>query len=118
MIVARVALVLARASGLAVLVLGLLFWAGYAETLITVHMALGVILVLALWTLAGLALRRGVSAGTVAIAFAWGLVVPILGAVQLFLPAGGGYGLVRVLHLMVGLGAIALAESLKPSGKL
>ena len=109
----RTALILVRLNGAAVLGLGLLFWAGYARALITLHMALGVILVLALWTLAGLAWRRGVSGATVAIAFSWGLVVPILGVVQLSLPSGNGYGLLRVLHLIVGLGVIAQAESLK-----
>jgi len=108
----RIALMLARLSGVAVLLLGILFWTGHALSLVQTHMALGVILVLALWTLAGLALRAGVDRATAAIAIAWGLAIPILGVVQLWLPAGGGYGLVRVLHLALGLGAIAQAESL------
>ncbi len=108
----RVTLTLARLSGVAVLLLGVLFWAGQALAFVTLHMALGVILVLALWTLAGLAFRAGVDRATVAIAVAWGFVLPILGVVQLTLPPGGGYGFVRVLHLVVGLGAIAQSESL------
>lgn len=108
----RITLIVSRSSGVAVLLLGLLLWAGHGLAFITLHMTLGVILVLALWTLAGLAFRAGVDRATVAIAVAWGFVVPILGAVQLTLPAGGGYGFVRVLHFAVGLGAIAQSESL------
>ena len=108
----RVTLTAARLSGAAVLLLGLLLWTGHAPTLVSTHMALGTILVLALWTLAGRAFRRGVSRTSVAMAVAWGLIVPLVGVVQLTLPAGGGYGMVRVLHLIVGLGAIAQAESL------
>jgi hypothetical protein len=112
MTAARIALMLARLSGVAVLVLGILFWVGHALTLVPVHMALGAILVLALWTLAGLAARVGVNPTSAALAVAWGFALPILGVVQLSLPAGGGYGPVRVLHLALGLGAVAQAESL------
>jgi hypothetical protein len=102
----------ARLSGLIVLILGLLFWTGQYLQFVQLHMGLGVVLVLALWTLAFLAFRAGVDRATVAIAVAWGLAVPILGGVQLNLPPGGGYGIVRVIHLLLGLGAIGLAESL------
>lgn len=112
MTIVRITLTLARLCGVTVLVLGLLFWAGRALPLVTLHMTLGAILVLALWTLAGLAFRAGVDRATVAIAIAWGFVLPILGVVQLSLPPGGGYGFIRVLHLIVGIGAIAQAESL------
>ena len=105
-------------SGAAVLVLGFVLWSGHAPSLVSVHMTLGVILVLALWALAGLALRTTMNRATIAIAVAWGFVVPLLGVVQLALPSGGGYQLVRVLHLFVGLGAMAQAESLaRPRAK-
>jgi hypothetical protein len=102
----------ARLSGLIVLILGLLFWTGQYLQFVQLHMGFGVVLVLALWTLAFLAFRAGVDRSIVAIAVAWGLAVPILGGVQLNLPPGGGYGIVRVIHLLLGLGAIGLAERL------
>jgi hypothetical protein len=111
-IVVRVALMVARLAGVFALLLGLGFWTGNGLALVNAHMAFGVLLVLALWTLAGLAAKAGVSAGTVILAIVWGLVVPVLGALQMKLPPTGGYGMVRTLHLLVGLGALALAETL------
>jgi hypothetical protein len=111
-IVARVALMVARLAGVFALLLGLGFWTGNGLNLVNAHMAFGVLLVLALWTLAGLAAKAGVSASTVILAVVWGLVVPVLGALQMKLPPTGGYDMVRTLHLLVGLGALALAETL------
>jgi hypothetical protein len=108
----RVALSVARIAGLFALVLGIAFWTGNALTLVNAHMAFGMLVVIALWVLAAFAGRSGVGASTVILAVLWGCVVPILGVVQLHLPPTGGYGLVRVIHLLVGLGALALAETL------
>jgi hypothetical protein len=109
---ARIVIMIVRLAGLFALILGLAFWSGNALTMVNAHMGFGILVVVGLWILAGMAGRAGVGASTVIIAVCWGLVVPILGAVQLHLPPTGGYGLLRVLHLFVGLGALALAESL------
>jgi hypothetical protein len=103
---------IARVAGLGALVLGFVLWSGRGGVLVPIHMACGVVLVVALWALAVLAGRAGVSGGAVGMAILWGLAVPILGGLQLNLPPGGGYGLIRVAHLLLGLGAIGLAESL------
>src|SRR5690606_28334452 len=80
--------------------------------LIPVHMLVGLVLVLALWTLAALAARAGVSPGLVALAIAWGAIVPILGLNQGRLLPGQAHWLIEVLHLLVGLGAIGQGEGL------
>jgi hypothetical protein len=108
----RIVIMVVRLAGLFALILGLAFWSGHALTMVNAHMGFGILVVLGLWILAGLAAKGGVGASTVIVAVLWGLVVPVLGAVQLNLPPGGGYGLVRVVHLVVGLGALALAETL------
>jgi hypothetical protein len=108
----RVALMVARISGLFALLLGLAFWTGNGLSLVQAHMGFGILLVLSLWTLAGLGARAGVGASTVIPAVLWGIIVVGLGAIQRDLPPTGGYSLVRVLHLLVGLGALALAETL------
>jgi hypothetical protein len=108
---------LVRLIGSIMLLLGLLFWSGNALTLIPVHMLLGLVLVLMLWALAVLAARAGVQPGLVALAFAWGLVVPSLGLTQASLLPGPAHWLIRVLHLLVGVGAIGLAEALAVRGK-
>jgi uncharacterized membrane protein YdfJ with MMPL/SSD domain len=103
---------LVRVCGLVLIVLGILFWTGNALALVPVHMLVGFVLVLSLWTLAVLAARAGVTPVLAAVAAAWGLVVPILGLTQTSLLTGGAHWLVQVLHLLVGLGAIGLAERL------
>ena len=103
---------LVRLSGLTLIVLGVLFWTGHALTLIPVHMLVGFVLVLSLWTLAVLAARAGVHPAFVALAIVWGLIVPILGLTQQRLLPGEAHWVIQVLHLLVGLGAIGQAEGL------
>jgi len=109
---ATVLLMLIRLSGLILVTLGILFWTGNAGDLIPVHMLLGLILVLSLWALAFIAARAGAPAGQVAVAVAWGLVVPILGVTQDQILVGDAHWLIRILHLLVGLIAIGMAEGL------
>lgn len=99
-------------DGLVLIALGLLFWTGNADALVPVHMLLGIALVLALWALAALAAVAGVNLGLVALAFVWGLVVPALGLTQERLLPGGAHWLIQVLHLLVGITAIVLAQVL------
>jgi hypothetical protein len=103
---------LVRVCGVVQLVLGGLFWTGNALDLVPLHMLVGFLLVLGLWTLAALAARAGVQPSLVALAAVWGLIVPILGLNQDRLLAGSAHWLIEVLHLLVGLGAIGQAEGL------
>ena len=107
-----VARMVVRVLGTVMIVLGLLFWSGNALGLIPVHMLLGLVVVLALWTLAALAARAEVQPGLVVLALLWGLVVPILGVTQDQLVPGPAHWTIKVLHLLLGVGAIALAELL------
>jgi hypothetical protein len=107
-----VAQMLVRLTGLIQIVLGVLFWTDNARSLVPVHMLVGLVLVLALWTLAGLAARAGVNPGLVALAIVWGLIVPILGVTQTSLLPGAAHWTIQVLHLLLGLGAIGQAEAL------
>lgn len=103
---------LVRLLGVALIVLGLLFWSGNAFALIQVHMLLGILLVLALWTVAILAARAGEQPGLVALGLLWGIVVPILGMTQDTLLPGDAHWIIRVVHLLFGLVAISLVEVL------
>jgi len=103
---------LVRITGLISIVLGILFWTGNADALIPVHMLLGFVLVLSLWTLAGLAARAGAQPGLVALAIVWGLIVPIVGVTQDRLLPGNAHWVIQVLHLLLGVGAIGQAEGL------
>ena len=47
-----------------------------------------------------------------AVAFVWGVIVVALGMTQDSLLTGDLHWLIKVLHLLVGLGAVGMAESL------
>lgn len=106
---------LIRLLGLIMIVLGLLFWMGTALNLIGLHMLLGMALVLLLWTLAILAARSGVSLGLVGLGIAWGVIVVALGMTQTRLLPGDFHWVIKLLHLLVGIGAIGIAERLAGS---
>lgn len=78
-----------RLLGVALIVLGFLFWSRTALTLIPLHMRLGETLVALLWILAILAIRAKAPAGLIAAAILWGLVVVAFGMnMGGLLPAG------------------------------
>jgi hypothetical protein len=106
-----------RVVWLVQLALGVLFWTGNATGLVDLHQLLGILLVLALWTQAVLAARAGVEARLVAVAAVWGLLVPIVGLSQTSLLTGSLHWLVQVIHLLLGVGLIALAERLATGAK-
>jgi hypothetical protein len=106
-----------RVVWLVQLALGVLFWTGNATGLVDLHQLLGILLVLALWTQAILAARAGVEARLVAVAAVWGLLVPIVGLTQTSLLTGSLHWLVQVIHLLLGIGLLALAENLATRAK-
>jgi hypothetical protein len=101
-----------RVSGLLLILLGIAIWTGRTDQVIPVHELLGFVLVLSLWTLSFFAARAGVPARWVVLAVAWGLVAPILGLTQQGLLTGDWHWTIQVLHLLIGLGAIAQGEIL------
>jgi hypothetical protein len=103
---------LVRATFVVQLVLGGLFWTGNALDLVPLHQTIGFLLVFGLWTLAILAARAGVRPPLVALAAVWGLVVLVLGLTQTRLLVGSAHWLIEVLHLLVGVAAVGMAEGL------
>ena len=110
--VTTIAHTLVRLAGLTAIVLGVLFWTGNAQVLIPVHMLIGLVLVLSLWTLAFLAAQAGVNRGFVALAVVWGFIVPVLGLTQGQLLPGDYHWVIKVVHLLVGLGAMGQGDGL------
>ncbi len=101
-----------RITGPIMIVLGILFWTGNADALIPIHMLIGLTIVLALWTLATLGAFVRVRLGLVALAIGWGVLMPVLGITQVQLLPGPMHWLVQVAHLVVGLVALGLADTL------
>ena len=101
-----------RVVGVVQLLLGLAFWTGNALGLVDLHQLLGILLVLGLWAQAALAHRAGVPGGLVAGAAVLGLIVPIVGLTQRELFPGSAHWVIEVVHLLLGIGLLALAENL------
>jgi hypothetical protein len=101
-----------RISGILLLALGVFIWTGNFDQLIAYHRILGFVLVIALWALSFLAARAGVPIGLVAAAVVWGLIAPIVGLTQTSILTGGLHWVIQVIHLLIGLGAMGLGETL------
>jgi hypothetical protein len=99
-----------RILGVILLVLGFMFWSGHNFDLIPVHMRLGEILVSLLWIIAAIGLRSGVKPGLVLGGMFYGLIVVAFAfRMGTFLP-GGAHEVIRIVHFLLGLGAIGLVE--------
>jgi hypothetical protein len=101
-----------RLTGITQVGLGLLFWTNRALTLLPLHMAIGMVFVLALWTLSGLAARSGLRWWMVLAAVAWGAVVPAFGMLQTRLLHGPLHWVVEVTHLLIGIVAMVIGARL------
>jgi hypothetical protein len=106
-----------RVAGVIQLLLGLAFWTGNLLSLIDLHILNGILLVLALWTQAALAHRAGVPGRLVAGAFVLGLIVVALGLTQTDLLTGSLHWVIQVIHLLLGIGLLDLAENLATRAK-
>ena len=108
----RLLLWIVRASGLLQIVLGLVFWLGYARQMLQVHIVNGFLIVALLWVLAILALVARARLGLVVFALAWGVALPGFGLAQAGMLVGEWHWVIRVIHLVMGVAALALADHL------
>jgi hypothetical protein len=98
--------------GLALVVLGILFWTGHALSLLSLHMDLGGLFVICLWVLAVIGFLAPATRMFALVVFIWSLIVPALGVLQLQLLPGAGHWIVQAIHLLVGLVAMGLGHGL------
>lgn len=98
-----------RLFGTAALLVGAAYWMGMSVPL-HAHMGLGGVMAVCLLVLAILGLRR--TAGLAVLAGIWALAVPVIGMAQLHWPLGDAQWVLRLVHVLVGLGALVLAEVL------
>ncbi|MDQ2716717.1 MAG: hypothetical protein M3Z08_17565 [Chloroflexota bacterium] len=109
--VVRIATMVLRITALLALILGIIFWAtDSADSLVPVHMILGILVVLSLWT-AGIvaAVSRRGSWGLAGAAVVLGAIVLVVGLTQrTLLP--NPHWVIQVTHLLLGLLAIGLGE--------
>jgi hypothetical protein len=101
-----------RIIGVIVIVLGFLFWTHHSYQLIPVHRQLGIALVVLLWILAVIAVSARISSGFVIRVILWGVIVLVFGVTMGRMLPGRAHEIVRVVHFLLGLGAIGMAEVL------
>jgi hypothetical protein len=108
MVVVRIVQWIAGIAGLGALVLGLLFWIAQID-FINIHMLLGLTVALALLVLSiVMVATRGMRVlGAIGIVYAF--ILPVFGLTQSGILIGSTHWLIQVAHLLVGLGALALA---------
>ncbi|MGH8318173.1 MAG: hypothetical protein ACREUL_09380 [Steroidobacteraceae bacterium] len=98
--------------GIALVVLGILFWTGHALSLLSLHMLLGGLFVICLWVLAVLGFAVRGARVLALVVLVWSFIVPALGVTQLRLLPGADHWVVQAVHLLVGLIAIGLGHAL------
>jgi hypothetical protein len=109
---AAISLWIVRIAGMLQLVLGALFWTGHGYTLLPVHIVSGTLIVLTLWTVSVLALMTRTSRGLALFGLVWGLALPAFGFRQATMLVGSMHWIIRVVHLLMGLAAMAIAGTL------
>lgn len=98
--------------GIALVVLGILFWTGHALSLLQLHMTLGGLFVLCLWVLVVLGFLTPGSRPLALLVLIWSLIVPALGATQVRLLPGSDHWVIQATHLLVGIIAMGLGHAL------
>jgi|SRR5207249_5865004 len=111
----RILLMVLRAAAALLVILGVGLWTGHWYTLVGVHRTIGMLFVITLWAIAVLAMVQRRAVGLAAFALLWGLVVAALGYTHQRILPGDLHWIVRVLHLIIGLAAMPIAERLAPN---
>jgi len=100
-----------RVGVLLAIILGILLWTGNFDNIKSIHMLVGIIVVLALWTI-GLVqgFQKGGSFGLAAATFVVGLALAIVGLYQEQWLTSSFHWIIQVIHLLLGLSTIGLGE--------
>ena len=109
--------IVARVIAVVQVGLGIFVWTGHGDSLIPVHIAVGLLLVLDLWAAVALGLRSGAPIGLAVVALVWSVGMPVFGLVQANILTGDIHVAVQVLHLAIGLIAVGLVEGLARSSR-
>ena len=108
--VIRIATNIVRFGVIILLVLGILFWTGNADSLQIVHIVIGILVVLSLWTLGIAQGLQGGSFGLALATFVIGFLLVLVGLFQKQWLIDSNHWVIQVIHLLLGLSAIGLAE--------
>ncbi len=113
--VVRLSLMVLRLCVALAVILGILFWLNIispAGTILDVHQALGILVVVTLWIIGVMLLTQGGSSiGIAIVALVWGALVLYVGTQQRTLLPDIPHWIIQVVHLLLGLGAGGLGET-------
>ncbi len=101
----------ARLDGLIALILGALLWTGSAGQL-KAHIATGFIMTLTLLLLGLLGFFSRLKPVMPLVAIFWAVLLPYVGFLQLRLFPGASHIVIQVVHLLIGVCAIGVAEAI------
>jgi hypothetical protein len=101
-----------RGSFIVQLLLGAGIWTGLLDVLVPVHIAIGLLFVLGLLTVAVLAVVAGGNLIQVGVLVLWAGLIVVLGLTQAALLPGGLHWIIQVVHLAFGVAGIGQAEAL------
>jgi len=108
--VIRYASMVLTIAGLLALILGLLFWAGLAVNLMSMHMMLGLLSVAALWVI-GIGPARAAGGWAIAIAaLVTGALTLYVGLYQASMMVGPSHWIIQVVHLILGVLTIGVGH--------
>ena len=109
--VTRYASALLTIAGVLALLLGLVLWSGNGFNLVSLHMLLGLLAVIALWVIAvSQAVAKGGSWLLAGCALVVGLLTVVIGIKQAALMVGDRHWIVQVIHLVLGILTIGLGH--------
>jgi hypothetical protein len=98
-------------SGALALILGLLFWAGAALNLLSMHMLLGFLAVGSLWVIGiGQLFCQNCSWVIAVVAFLVGALTVVLGLYQSSIIIGESHWVIQVTHLLLGVLTIGIGH--------
>jgi hypothetical protein len=106
--VTRIIQIVAGIAGVVALVLGLSIWLAQTYAVLPVHMILGLIVTLGLLIFSIMALLTSELRVLGVIGIIYAVIVPVFGLTQTSILPGDLHWLIRIAHLLVGVGAMAL----------
>ncbi|HEY4217243.1 MAG TPA: hypothetical protein VGM67_08895 [Gemmatimonadaceae bacterium] len=112
-----VLLMLARLLWVVQLIVGLCLWFGALTGAVAFHMSIGSLFVLDMWIISLIALFALPTRRVALFALVWGGFLLWFGMAQVSILVGSPHWIVRLVHLLVGVAAIALIESLTKAVK-
>jgi hypothetical protein len=101
----------ARLDGIAALILGIILWTG-SPALLKIHILTGFIMSLTMLLIGLVGFFARVKPALPIVAIVWTFLLPYVGFAQLKLFPGASHVVIQVIHLLIGICAIGIAEAL------